>query len=168
VQTSGSLSAEPAPAAVSAPESVTRSTSDQIPGALSADAPAVPTRLEIRPAQSVKSAVAQKRTEHHGASHEQIVVNLNRFAHVNPKLLHHPDRIYFDLSPGIRPKLLQTADLRSESRLVQQIRIGHGKGGMTRVVLELRRPCQYLAKVSPTPPYQLIINVRAGRARGAM
>jgi len=40
-----------------------------------------------------KPAVVPKHNEHRGASHEQIIVNLNHFTPVKAKLLHNPDRL---------------------------------------------------------------------------
>lgn len=166
-QASSSPSGDPAPAAIPAPVNLTQSTSEPAPRPSTSDAAPVPSTLEVsRSGESTKPAVAPKRTEHQGASHAQVVVDLNRFAHVNPKLLHNPDRIYFDLSPGTRPKVSKSSALRAGNRLVRRIRIGPGENGHTRVVLDLRRPCQYQAKVSSTPPYKLIINIRAEQGRG--
>jgi hypothetical protein len=167
VQASGPPSAEPAPVAIPAPVDLTQRTSEPAPRPSTADAATLPSTLEVaRSDESTKSVVAPKRTEHQGTSHAQIVVNLNRFSRVNPKLLHKPDRIYFDLSPGTRPKVGKSSVSRAGNRLVRRIRIGHAENGHARVVLDLRRPCEYQAKVSSTPPYKLIINIRADRGRG--
>lgn len=167
VQASGSPSAEPAPAVMRAPVDLTQRTSESAPGPSTADATSHPSTLEVaRSDESTKSAVVPKRTEHQGTSHAQIVVNLDRFSRVKPKLLHKPDRIYLDLSPGTRPKVSTSSVSRAGNRLVRRIRIGHAENGRARVVLDLRRPCEYQAKVSSTAPYKLIINIRADRGRG--
>jgi hypothetical protein len=163
-QASSAPPVEVTPVATPAPTELTQSSLDSAPRQAMADAAAVPSTLGVsRSGESKKSAVVPKRDEHRGAAHAQIIVTLNRFTRVNPQLLHNPERIYFDLSPGTRPNKGST--LGNDNRLVRRIRIGHAENGHTRVVLDLRRPCRYQAKISPTSPYKLIINISAERVR---
>jgi hypothetical protein len=113
-----------------------------------------------------ESPVSSRQVQHQGDSRAQLVVTLNRFTRVNAKRLHNPDRIYFDLSPGIHPKISKGLESRAGNHLVRRIRIGRAKDGHTRVVLDLLRPCEYHASVSSAPPYRLTINIRAGRGKG--
>lgn len=167
VQASGSPSADSVPAAIPAPVSPTQSTLESAPRPSAADVAALRSTVGVAQSdESTKLAVAPRRTEPQGASHAQIVVNLNRFTQVTPKLLHNPDRIYLDLSPGTRPKISKSSALRAGNPLVRRIRIGHAENGHTRLVLDLRRPCRYHANVSSRPPYRLTINIRADRGRG--
>jgi PilZ domain-containing protein/AMIN domain-containing protein len=166
-QASSSPPAEVASVATPAPTDLTQNASEPAPAHSTADAAAVPSTAEVsRSGESKKSEAVPIRNEHRGASHAQIIIDLNRFTQVNPKLLHNPDRIYFDLIPGTRPKLSKGSTLGSGNRLVRRIRIGHAENGHTRVVLDLLRPCHYQAKISPTLPYKLIINIREERVRG--
>ncbi len=122
-------------------------------------APQAPPRVSARP------SIASARPQHGAQRHAQIVMKLNRFARVHPKLLRNPDRIYFDLGPGTHGEISQASLLRANDRLVSRIRIGRAQAGYTRVVLDLRQRCQYQAKVSSTPPYRLIINLHPAAPR---
>lgn len=161
VQASGSPSAE-APAEIPSPLNLPQNTSELASHPSAADASTLPSTLDVaRRDDTTRPAVVRKPPESQRASRAQIVVGLNRFTRVNPKLLHNPDRIYFDLGPGTSPKLSKSSIGRATgSTLVRRIRIGHADDGHTRVVLDLERPCKYQAKVSRTPPYKLIINIR--------
>ncbi len=167
VQASEQPPAEVAPAVMSVPANSELQAPHMAPG-LSADAAGIQSTPQVaRSDELTKPAAAPSQTEHHPApSHTQIIVKLNRPARVNPKLLHNPERIYFDLSPGTRPELAQRSALTRHDRLVSRIRIGRAGNGYTRVVLDLRRPCHYRSEVSSTPPYKLTINIRAEKGRG--
>jgi PilZ domain/AMIN domain len=166
VKTSSSRDAELTPVAMSTP-TVTQSPLEAASRQSTTEVSPVSNTLEnSQSGESNKPVVVPKHNDHRGVSHEQIVVNLNRFTPVKAKLLHNPDRIYFDLSPGTRPKLSERFTLGSGSRLVRRVRIGHAEDGHTRVVLDLRQQCDYQANISRMPPYKLIINIRAERNRG--
>jgi len=74
------------------------------------------------------------------------------------KRLDHPDRIYFDLEDAAvvpqTPNLLEVND-----SWVSKIRIGKNAQGVTRVVVDLKCPCEYSAVVSTLPPFKLVVIV---------
>lgn len=156
---STAASAEAAPGAASTATDPALPAQEIVPSALPPDRATIPSAQEV-PRVSTRPSVAAARPQRRARPHAQIVMALNRFVPVHPKLLRNPDRIYFDVRPGTHGEISQASLLKANDRLVSRIRIGHAQSGYTRVVLDLRQRCQYQAKVSSTAPYKLIINLR--------
>jgi hypothetical protein len=97
-----------------------------------------------------------------------ITIRLNRYVSIHPKALRNPDRIYFDLATGIRPADLPQTSLQTlNDPLVRQIRIRSKAKGQTRVVFDLKMPCQYQYRVSKLSPHELTIQLRAANSTAA-
>ncbi len=149
------------------PQNLTQTTSQVASPPTAADTTTLPSTSTIAERdKSPKSAIIPQPPESRRASRAQIVVTLSRFTRLNPKLLHNPERIYFDLNSDTSPKLSKSSvNNATESRLVRRIRIGHTENGHTRLVVDLQRPCEYQTKLSASPPYKLIINIRAQKRK---
>jgi hypothetical protein len=73
-----------------------------------------------------------------------------------------PDRVYFDLQGALLPASLQgrLIQVPLTELFVRKIRLAEWKPGITRVVLETTRSCEYSAMIAPDP-YRLVIKLHA-------
>jgi len=79
--------------------------------------------------------------------------------------LRSPDRIYFDLQNGSREqgtsRRLKTQKAVSiEGDLLTGVRISQRKPGTTRIVLDLKRSCDFTYQTSPGPPSRLMVEIQ--------
>jgi hypothetical protein len=72
-----------------------------------------------------------------------------------------PDRVYFDLQGTEMPADLQgrVIQVPMEETLVRRIRVAQWKPGVTRVVFETTRSCDYSAMIAPNP-YRLVVKLQ--------
>jgi hypothetical protein len=98
------------------------------------------------------------------AAFTAVEIELDRPVVVRTNALHHPERVYFDLSDTsmsatLNPPGAGTFRLPLGAGLVQRIRMAQKRESSTRVVLDLSQPCRYAFIMSPSPPYRLVIDV---------
>ncbi len=151
-----------APTTVLAPPAVMPTTAQPT----TRSAPAVPSAAAHPQAREGRTETIAHRHENQPTRRPravEIVVTVNRFDRVSPKVLRDPDRIYFDLSPGTNLRLPSRS--YSGNTLLRRMRVGRARDGRTRVVLDLYRSCEYEVKVSRTRPHQLTIRLWAGHGR---
>jgi hypothetical protein len=79
--------------------------------------------------------------------------------------LRTPDRIYFDLQDRSREqstfRRLKTQKAVSiAGNLLTGVRISQRKPGATRIVLDLKRSCDFTYQTSPGPPSRLMVEIR--------
>jgi len=79
--------------------------------------------------------------------------------------LRSPDRIYFDLQDRSReqgalrrPKTQKAVSIAGN--LLTGVRILQRKSGATRIVLDLKRSCDFTCQTSPGPPSRLMVEIR--------
>jgi len=82
--------------------------------------------------------------------------------------LSSPDRIYFDLQDRSREqgplRRLKTQEaVRIAGDLLTGVRISQRKSGAVRIVLDLKRPCDFTYQTSPGPPSRLMVEIRRHR-----
>lgn len=72
-----------------------------------------------------------------------------------------PDRVYFDLQGTEMPADVQgrLIQVPVEETLVRRIRVAQWKPGVTRVVFETTRSCDYSAMIAPNP-YRLVVKLQ--------
>ncbi len=95
----------------------------------------------------------------------QVAFDLEAMDVVRSGRLRSPDRIYFDLQDRSRG---QGASRQAQSQktvsiagnLLTRVRIAQSKPGTTRIVLDLKRYCNFMYKASPGPPSRLIVEIR--------
>ncbi len=79
--------------------------------------------------------------------------------------LHAPERIYFDLrdsgrAEGTPGKLLKMKTVPLNDPLVSGVRVAWWESGAARVVVDLKRPCEYSYRLSPKPSSSLVVDLR--------
>jgi hypothetical protein len=79
--------------------------------------------------------------------------------------LRSPDRIYFDLQDrsreqGTSRRLKTQKAVSIAGNLLTGVRISQRKPGATRVVLDLKRSCDFTYQTSPGPPSRLMVEIR--------
>ncbi len=84
---------------------------------------------------------------------------------VRMEKLHGPDRIFFDLKDRGRKQdtLRQLKTQKAVSiagSLLTGVRISQRERGVTRIVLDLKRPCDFTYQTSPGPPSRLMVEIR--------
>jgi len=103
----------------------------------------------------------------------QVEIELGTASLVRAAGLSNPERVYFDLQTGGRtqgsggrldaPKAISVSD----DTLLAGIRVARWNSGNIRVVLDLKRPCDFSYRLSPPPAPRLIVELKARRASGA-
>ena len=73
--------------------------------------------------------------------------------------LRSPDRIYFDLQDRSREQGTQKA-VSIADNLLTGVRISQRKPGATRIVLDLKRSCDFTYQTSLGPPSRLMVEIR--------
>ena len=91
---------------------------------------------------------------------------------VRTGMLRSPDRIYFDLQDRSRKqdtlrrlKTQKTVSIAGD--LLTGVRISQRKPGATRIVLDLKRSCDFTYQTSPGNPSRLMVEIRPCPAGGA-
>ncbi len=79
--------------------------------------------------------------------------------------LHNPERVYFDLqdsqrSPGQAGRMLANRTVSIGKDLLAGVRITEWESGATRIVLDLKRSCEFSHRLTPEPSPRLIVEVR--------
>jgi hypothetical protein len=79
--------------------------------------------------------------------------------------LRSPDRIYFDLQDrsreqGTSKRLTTQKAVSIAGNLLTGVRISQRKPGSTRIVLDLKRSCDFTYRSLPGPPSRLMIEIR--------
>ncbi len=79
--------------------------------------------------------------------------------------LRSPDRIYFDLrdhgrEPGTLKGPISQKVVSIAGSLLAGVRISQRKRGATRIVLDLKRSCDFTYQTSPGPPSRLMVEIR--------
>ena len=93
----------------------------------------------------------------------RIVVRFNAAVQYVGGTATDPYRLYFDLR-GTRPAAALPASAVVGDSVVQRVRLGQYKPGVTRVVLDMTRPAPYTATFVANPPRLLIEVMRNGTA----
>lgn len=78
---------------------------------------------------------------------------------------HNPERIYFDLRDSQRPEssadgLKARKAVRTDGTLIHRVRVSEWESGAIRVVLDVKRPCDYTYEVAPGPSPRLVVKVQ--------
>ncbi len=97
----------------------------------------------------------------------QVTIELGAASLVRAAGLSNPERVYFDfqaggqtVGPHLRMDARDAVDINDDT-LLSCIRVARWKSGDTRVVLDLKRPCNFSYQVSPQPPYRLTVELKA-------
>ena len=82
--------------------------------------------------------------------------------------LHHPERVYFDLAdsrssrePKGRMKSRKEVQLKDDR--VAAVRAAGFESGAVRVVVDLKRPCDYSYRVISKPSLRIVLELRSRR-----
>ena len=137
----------PSPTLAQAPQTQPGAT----PSAPTVAPPALPARATLRAVRHVSNPKSTA-----------IELDLDRPVEVRAEALHHPERVFLDLSAtGIAAEVGSSSVVTtlniSDSR-VRRVRLARREAA-TRVVLDLNCPLRYSYKVSQSPPYQLVVTV---------
>ncbi|HEX6908379.1 MAG TPA: AMIN domain-containing protein [Terriglobales bacterium] len=120
--------------------------------------PAVP------PSAASKDGSAAIRTINYWSddSSTTVTVNLPGLVAFAAHRLTGPERVYFDLQGAPMPAAVQgrLIQVPLTELFVRKIRVAQWKPGITRVVLETTRSCDYSAMIAPDP-YRLVIKLHA-------
>lgn len=93
----------------------------------------------------------------------RVVVRFNTTVQYVPGTATDPFRLYFDLR-GTRPAAALAASSTVGDPLVQRVRLGQYRPGITRVVLDMTRPAPYTTTFLTNPPRLVIEVMRDGTA----
>ena len=135
---------------------------------VAAPAQGPPAKPEPTPAATPPAlpATATLRAVRYSANSNSTAVelDLDRPAELHAEALHHPERVFVDLSEtSIAAEVGSSSGITtvnvSDAR-VRRVRIGRRETA-TRVVLDLNCQCQFSYKMSPSPPYRLVVTVEA-------
>jgi hypothetical protein len=102
----------------------------------------------------------------------QVTIELGAASLARAAGLPNPERVYFDLQAGGRTQGTrgrmdtQNALNVSDDALLAGIRVARWSSGDIRVVLDLKRPCEFSYQVSPQPASRLIMELKARPAGG--
>ena len=95
----------------------------------------------------------------------QMAFDLEAVDLVRTGKLRSPDRIYFDLQDrsreqGTLRRLKTQKAVSIDGDLLTRVRISQGQPGATRIVLDLRRSCDFTYQTSPGSPSRLLVEIR--------
>lgn len=94
-----------------------------------------------------------------------IAIELSGPVKVTAEQLANPDRIYFDLAETrIAPEVidaLHTKIIPVGDRLVNRLRVAQKSKDVARVVIDLKRACEYTYLMSEAPPFRLLVDLHA-------
>lgn len=96
----------------------------------------------------------------------RIAVETTGAFEVKSDQLSHPERVFFDLV-GTRPEIVHKGMhvIRVGNRILKQIRVAETEPGVTRIVLDLESPAQYVVS-QLVNPNRLMIELRPGAQTG--
>ena len=103
----------------------------------------------------------------------QVTIELGAASLARAAGLPNPERVYFDLQAGGRTQGTrgrmdtQNALNVSDDALLAGIRVARWSSGDIRIVLDLKRPCEFSYRLSPQPAPRLIVELKARPAGGA-
>ncbi len=100
------------------------------------------------------------------SDHTEIAIELRAAELLHAAQLHNPERVYFDLADSgqaRRPKgrLKSHREVSVRDDRVARVRVVRWQSGAVRLVVDLRRPCQYSYRLNPGPSSLLVIKLWA-------
>lgn len=150
-------------------ETVSPQTSPQHANRVQSTAPGLP-KVDLPTAQVSKEAAKRPETEviriglpsvraiHHSVQpdYTEIAIELRAADLLQAARLHNPERVYFDLADNgrtQRPKgrLKSRRDVSLRDERVARIRVVRWESGSVRVVVDLKRRCEYSYRIDPGP-----------------
>ena len=134
-------------------------------------APEAPTKVEPAAKASNKaapsgiSALGSIRHSEHADS-ASVDVELGTTVLVRANKVQNPERIFFDLRDSRRPagprdRLKTQKSIQTNGTLVARVRMSEWESGAVRLVLDLKRPCDYEYELAPGPSSHLLVKLRA-------
>jgi hypothetical protein len=95
----------------------------------------------------------------------RVAFDLEKAELVRAEELRSPDRIYFDLQArsreqGASRRMKTQKAVSIAGNLLTRVRIAQRKPGATRIVLDLKRSCDFTYQTSPGPPSRLMVENR--------
>ncbi len=95
----------------------------------------------------------------------QIAFDLHAIDLVRTGKLRSPDRIYFDLQnrsreQGTLRRMKTQKTISIPGNLLTGVRVSQRQQGVTRIVLDLKRHCDFTYQTSPGPPSRLMVEIR--------
>jgi N-acetylmuramoyl-L-alanine amidase/putative methionine-R-sulfoxide reductase with GAF domain len=110
-----------------------------------------------------------------GVQHEsrpdltKVAIELGGAAKVSADHLDNPERIYFDFADTrVGAEFMDAMHMKAIAigdRLVNRVRVAQRSEDVTRVVLDLNRSCEFTYAMSPSPPFQLTVQLRAAAGK---
>ncbi len=99
-----------------------------------------------------------------------VSIALGPTALVGTDKAHNPERIYFDLRDSHRPeapvegfRAMKAA--RTDGTLVGRVRVAEWESGAIRIVLDLKRPCEYKYEITSGPSPRLVVRLEPRTTR---
>jgi hypothetical protein len=90
----------------------------------------------------------------------RVTIGMGSASLMRAALLPKPERVYFDLQGGeVRPDAKKSMTVTDDA-LLSGIRVARWKSGNTRIVLDLKRPCDFSYRLSPQPEPSLIVDLK--------
>jgi hypothetical protein len=97
----------------------------------------------------------------------RVTIGLGSASLMRAAVLPKPERVYFDLQGGdARPDAKKSMTVTDDA-LLSGIRVARWKSGNTRIVLDLKRPCDFSYRLSPQPEPSLIVDLKPRSTVGA-
>ena len=127
----------------------------------------VPEKPAAKPAPPVPPSGSPLRYSHQSGA-TSIDVELGEASLVRAAQLHSPERVYFDLANARRAgspleRLETGSTVNADDSLLAGIRVAWKEGATARLVLDLKRSCEFSYRILPQPTPRLVVDLREAK-----